>query len=113
MKARTTYWMALPMLQWFAFVAPVAAAQPHTIPALREWTDGQGSYVFGANTRIVVDAAAAESVSATASAFAADLLALTGFTVPVVVDTVPQPGDIALALGSNDSAIGAEGKDMF
>jgi len=31
------------------------------------------------------------------SAFAADLLALAGLTVPV--DTVPQPGDITLAVG--------------
>jgi hexosaminidase len=109
MKARTTYWMALLALQWFAFAAPVEAAQPHTIPALREWSDAQGSYVFGANARIVIDAASAESVSATASVFAADLLSLTGFTLPVLVDTVPQPGDITLALGANDSAIGEEG----
>ena len=109
MKARTTYWTALFVLQWCAFVAPVDAAQPRTIPAFREWTDGQGSYIFGANARIVVGRASAENVSATASALAADLLALTGLTVPVVVDTVPQPGDIALALGSSDSAIGAEG----
>jgi hexosaminidase len=93
----------------FALAAGVQAAQPHTIPALREWTEAQGSYVFGANARIVIDKASAESVSATASAFAADLLALTGVAVPVVVDTVPQPGDLTLALGSNDSSIGEEG----
>ena len=109
MQARTTYWTALLVLQWLALVAPVEAAQPRTIPAFREWTDAQGSYVFGANARIVIDPASAESVSATASALATDLLALTGLTVPVVVDTVPQPGDIALALDSSDSAIGAEG----
>ena len=109
MKARTTYWMALAVLQLLAVGAPLGAAPPRTIPALREWTDAQGSYVFGANTRIVIDSASAESVSATASALAADLLALTGFSIPVVVDTVPQPGDMALALGSSDSSIGDEG----
>ncbi len=109
MKARTTYWTALPVLSLFAFVAPVQAVQPHTIPALREWTDAQGSYVFGANARIVIDKASAENAYATASAFAADLQALTGFTVPVFVDTVPQSGDITLALGSHDPSIGDEG----
>jgi hypothetical protein len=42
MKARTVYWTALLALQWLAFVAPVQSAQPHTIPALREWTDAHG-----------------------------------------------------------------------
>ncbi len=106
---RTPCRTALLVLPLVALVMPVEAAQPHTIPALREWTDAQGSYLFGANARIAIDPASAESVSATASALAADLQALTGFTVPVVVDTVPQAGDITLALGSNDGSIGQEG----
>lgn len=29
-----------------------AAGKPNTIPALREWTDGSGSYIFSASSRI-------------------------------------------------------------
>ncbi|MGD0046950.1 MAG: family 20 glycosylhydrolase [Bryobacteraceae bacterium] len=90
-------------------VQPARAAQPWTIPALREWTDAAGSYTFGAGTRIVVDPASANDLSTTASTFGGELAVLTGMTVPVVIGASPQPGDISLALGATDSTIGEEG----
>lgn len=85
------------------------AEQPRTIPALREWTDAAGSYSFASTTRIVLDSTSSSDLSTTASVFAGDLLALTGFAVPVVVGDSPQASDILLALGATDPAIGEEG----
>ena len=92
-----------------ALVQPARAEQPWTIPSLQEWKDAAGSYQFGANTRIVVDPASAGALSTTASLFRGELAVLTGLTVPVVVGTSLQTGDISLALGAADSRIGEEG----
>jgi len=88
----------------------VQAAQPQTIPALREWTDGSGSYAFSAGSRIVLDATNEAELSTTAAVFADDLLTLTGFTIPVVTGAASvQAGDIYLSLGAADAQIGQEG----
>jgi hexosaminidase len=92
-----------------ALAQPARAEQPWTIPSLQEWKDAAGSYTFGANTRIVVDPASAGALSTTASLFRGELAVLTGLTVPVVVGTSLQTGDISLALGAADSTIGEEG----
>ncbi|MEV6599866.1 discoidin domain-containing protein [Actinoplanes sp. NPDC051346] len=87
---------------------PTAAAVPSNrvmIPTLREWTAGSGSFTFGAASRIVVDAITQPS----GATFAADLLALTGRTVPVVNGGTAQAGDIRLAGGSTDAQLGEEG----
>ncbi|MBV1855183.1 discoidin domain-containing protein [Catellatospora sp. NEAU-YM18] len=75
------------------------------IPTLREWAVGTGVFAFGATSRIIVDTA----TQATGATFAADLLALTGRTIPVVTGATAQAGDIKLALGSADTQLGAEG----
>ncbi|MEV7418872.1 family 20 glycosylhydrolase [Streptomyces sp. NPDC089919] len=89
--------------------AAVAAAAPQTVPALRQWTAGSGSYGFGAGSRIVVDPAYADRLTGEAATFAEDLGALAGRTVPVVTGT-PATGDIALTLG--DATLPAEGYRM-
>jgi hypothetical protein len=65
MNTNTICRAALLVLQLLALVAPAQAAQPNTIAAVREWTDAQGSYLFDANARIIVDKTSSESVSAT------------------------------------------------
>ncbi|WP_412542825.1 family 20 glycosylhydrolase [Longispora sp. K20-0274] len=82
-----------------AAAAPVAAGPPQTVPALREWTAGTGSYAFGATSRITVDPAYAARLTDEAQVLAGDLLDLTGRTVPVVQGS-PAAGDIHLTLGA-------------
>jgi uncharacterized protein (TIGR03437 family) len=112
MKGRMRRLAVLMMFQLGALgslVRPARAEQPWTIPALQEWKDAAGSYTFGANTRIVVDPASSGVLSTTASIFRGELAVLTGLTVPVVVGTSVQTGDISLALGAADPTIGEEG----
>ncbi len=88
---------------------PVHAEKPWTIPALREWSDVAGSYSFGTGTRIVLDPSSAAGIAASALLFRSDLLALTGLEAPIVTSASAQAGDIFLALGAADPAIGEEG----
>jgi hexosaminidase len=83
-----------------------AAGRPNTIPALREWTHGSGSYTFGAASRIVHNGAA---LADEAAVLADDLLRATGLTIAAVAGSGPGPGDIYLTLGAADTAIGNEG----
>jgi len=86
------------------------AAQPKTIPALREWTGGAGSYTFSASSRIVLDATDSAELATTASVFSDDLFTLTGFTIPVITGAASvEAGDIYLSLGAADPEIGQEG----
>lgn len=93
--------------------APAAAANPRpaTIPALREWVGGTGTYQFAETSRIVRNSAHDAALAGTSQTFADDLKALTGYTVTQVTgtpDTVA-PGDIFLSLGADDAALGTEG----
>jgi len=89
---------------------PAHGAAPRTIPALREWTDTSGSYVFGETTQIILEEADAAQLSDAASTLAQDLLDLTGYSIPVVIGiSNAQTGDIYLTLGATDPALGQEG----
>jgi hexosaminidase len=104
------FMLVLAILLLSSFAPAAEAIQPKTIPALRNWEDSLGSYLFGANTRIVVDEDSSSQISTTASVFASDLLALTGYTIPVVIgaDNV-QTGDIYITLVATEPSIGQEG----
>jgi len=99
--------LALPAVS--AGPAAAATAQPQTVPALRQWTGGSGTYTFAATTRIVVDPAYGTQLADEAATFAEDLGALEGRAVQVVTGT-PASGDIALTLG--DGSLPAEGYRM-
>ncbi|MEV4611560.1 family 20 glycosylhydrolase [Kitasatospora sp. NPDC049258] len=83
-----------------------AAAPPQTVPALRQWTAGSGSYTFTAGSRIVVDPAYTAQLADEAATFADDLGQLAGRSVAVTTGTAGA-GDIALTLG--DDTLPAEG----
>ena len=85
--------------------ASAAAAAPQTVPALREWTAGTGSYAFTSGSRVVVDPVYAGALSGEAATFAADLSALAGRTV-ASVQGAPASGDLYLTLGGTDAAEG-------
>jgi hexosaminidase len=75
-----------------------AAAPPQTIPAVRQWTAGSGSFTFSTASRIVVDPAYAAQLDDEAATFASDLKDETGRTVQVVHGAAAT-GDIRLTLG--------------
>ncbi|MGV9266072.1 family 20 glycosylhydrolase [Kitasatospora sp. NPDC003701] len=82
------------------------AGPPRTVPALRQWTAGSGSYTFTTGSRIVLDPASSAQLADEAATFAEDLGQLEGHSVPVTTGTAGA-GDIALSLG--DDALPAEG----
>ncbi|MDH6131959.1 hexosaminidase [Kitasatospora sp. MAA4] len=86
-----------------------STAAPTTVPALRNWTAGTGSFTFSAGSRVVVDPAYAAQITGDAQTFAADLTALEGRTV-AVVQGAAAAGDIALTLGA--STLPTEGYKM-
>ncbi|TDD60589.1 beta-N-acetylhexosaminidase [Kribbella antibiotica] len=96
-------------------VAGAAAAQaanpaPMVIPALREWTGGEGTARL--TGRIVRDAGDAAALATTSAVFADDLRALTGQAVEQVVGQASelQAGDVYLDLAV--SQVGAEGYNL-
>lgn len=82
-----------------AAAAPLAAGPPQTVPALREWTAGTGSYTFGTASRITVDPVYAGRLTDEAQVLADDLKDLTGRTVTVAQGS-PAAGDIHMTLGA-------------
>jgi hexosaminidase len=91
-----------------AHVASATNPIPNTIPALREWTGGTGSYTFGGGARIVRDNA---ELAGTSQTFADDLKTLSGYTIPQVTGTTAdlRGGDLFLSIGSADAQLGIEG----
>lgn len=89
-----------------------AVERPQAIPALREWTDGSGSYTFNAQSRIVLESTGAVQLRETADIFAEDLLQLTGLHIPVVTAENPQAGDIVLRLHDTGMTPGNEGYSL-
>lgn len=87
-----------------------ASARPETIPAIKEWTDGgAGAYKFNSSGRVVIDNVYSSQLWATAATFAGDLQSLSGWTIPVVVDSVYGAGDIFISLNAVDSSFGLQG----
>jgi hexosaminidase len=88
-----------------------ANPRPQTIPALQEWTGGTGSFSYSSASRIVRSTAQATILATTSQVFADDLRALTGRTPTETTGTPAdlRAGDIYLALGSTDTALGTEG----
>ncbi len=107
-------WRALATLCLTLTAATLAApptpanAAPHqqTVPAMRQWTAGTGSYTFTPTSRIAVDPAYAGQLASDATVFASDLGALAGRTISVVQLASPATGDIFLTLGGTDPAEG-------
>ncbi|HVK22397.1 MAG TPA: family 20 glycosylhydrolase [Actinokineospora sp.] len=91
--------------------AQTANPRPTTIPALQEWTGGTGSFTYSTSARIVRATANATTLATTSQVFADDLRVSTGYSPAQVTGTTAdlRAGDIYLALGSTDSALGTEG----
>ena len=85
--------------------AHAASGPPQTVPAVRTWSAGSGSYAWGTASRVVVDPAYATQLQGDAATFATDLSALEGRTVGVAQGTAG-PGDIALTLGGSQPSEG-------
>jgi hexosaminidase len=89
----------------------MANPRPQTIPALREWTGGSGTFRLRRRPRIVVPRRYRRRLRSTARVFARDLARLTGRRVRVVTrrGVRPRRGDIQLLLRARNPALGREG----
>ncbi|MCX4671988.1 family 20 glycosylhydrolase [Streptomyces sp. NBC_01381] len=92
-----------------AQATPSAAAEPpRTVPALTDWTPGEGSYSYGPDTRLVARGKAARQVART---LADDLRAAGEGRVPVA-DVTPRDGDIVIDVDPARERLGREGYEL-
>jgi hexosaminidase len=87
---------------------PHGAAKPVTIPALQRWRPAPGTWRLGASTEIVVSSKSPAAV-AEAQVLADSLRPFVRGLIPVVVDTAPDVGDIAMRITGPTSRLGREG----
>lgn len=96
--------------------APNANPTPFVIPSLQQWNGGHGTWTLSGKTRIVVNPKVADGVAADAqytfmanpsnlkdfaASFQADIEAVTGHKVEVVVSEHCGPDDIFLTVGAD------------
>jgi Glycosyl hydrolase family 20, catalytic domain/Glycosyl hydrolase family 20, domain 2 len=83
--------------------------QPRIVPAVREWQGATGDFTLTGQSRVVVNPAYAADLTPTGQALQADIAAITGHKVGLVVADTPASGDLFLTLGNADKTLGSEG----
>ena len=105
--------LILAILATAAWVAAAEAANPRpaTIPALREWEGGEGSFRLRRGSRIVIPAALRRRLHPEARLLASDVAELAGWRPRIVASRRKRlrPGDIRLGLGARAPDLGGEG----
>ena len=91
----------------------VYAVRPLTIPALKEWSDGTGEFVFSSDSRIVIDNKYSSQLLEDAKTFKDDIKFLKNIDVQIVSDAQSKPGDIFLTMDTKDTDIGKEGYTLM
>jgi len=86
----------------------VSAAEG-VVPALREWVPEEGSLRLSPEFRVAVNVRQQTPLLDTADTFRADLLAISGLSLPFTTAAMARDGDIYLTLGADDSGVGDEG----
>src|SRR5689334_8159923 len=81
------------------------APRPWTVPALRQWTPGTGTFTLGPTTRVVVPASESAALGAVATRLANEL------AVPFGLSTTAGPGEILLRRAP-DAGLGTEGYQL-
>lgn len=94
------------------FQVPSLANRPLTIPALKEWHDSTGFFLYGANARIVLDGKYKDLLLNDSRTLREDLKALKGFQHYIINADRPKKGDIFLTLSATDSILGDQGYRM-
>ena len=100
--------LTLPVTPVRAVARDAQPTAPVTVPALTDWTPGQGSYVYGKGVRLVADGPAGRRVADT---LAEDLRAAGHGSVPVVPGGA-RAGDIVIDVRPSRGALGAEGYEL-
>ena len=100
--------LTLPVTPVQAVARDAQPTAPVTVPALTDWTPGQGSYVYGKGVRLVADGPAGRRVADT---LADDLRAAGHGSVPVVPGGA-RAGDIVIDVRPSRGALGAEGYEL-
>lgn len=100
--------LCLVLFVWgFSAAAAATQSKPFTIPEIREWVPGKGSFQPGDATRIVCSSSADAELLQVAERFAADYAVMFGRQLPVVQGRGTK-GDIIFALAA-DKGLGEEG----
>lgn len=94
-----------------AVAAPAYAANasPVIVPSVQEWTGGSGNWTATSSSRVVVSSADSAALAQVTDRLRADFTGENGYGLPVAVGAAPSSGDIVLALGSTDQALGDQG----
>lgn len=95
-----------------ADASPAPNAPPLVVPTLQKWQGGEGRWMWGAQTRLLVDPAHATTLQPIAEKLAGDIRTLTGMRAAVSVGNQAKGQDIVLRMTSCGSAsplIGTEG----
>ncbi|MER5682382.1 family 20 glycosylhydrolase [Streptomyces sp. NPDC002205] len=82
---------------------------PKVVPALREWSGGQGTLALGQGSRIVVDDGNEKTLTDEARTLRDELAEVAGLDVPMVSASHPRDGDIFLSVQGADRELGPEG----
>ena len=85
---------------------------PKTIPAIKEWKDATGLYVFTPKSRIVIDKNFIAKLTPEAQTFLEDIKSLKNDNLIIKNDEIPVQGDIYLTMNSTDSILENEGYSM-
>lgn len=94
---------------FFSGVAQTINPQPFVIPALREWTGSQGTFILKNNAAIVVDPLYSKQLMSAAVTFLEDLQTVKGTAHLKIKNGKPAKGDIYLTLDPADTSLGKEG----
>ncbi len=87
--------------------------KPKTIPAIREWIDFPGRFVFTPKSKIIIDKNYYDELFETALTFSEDIMALKSFKPEVISGDSAGGSDFFMTLSNNDDTIGKEGYEMF
>ena len=105
---RLRFCLAMALTASTVLTANATGAKPKTIPAVKQWNEGSGSFLLAPSSRIVVDQKSVSALTATAEVFASDVSNLSGWKLPVSAGR-PRSGDIYLRLSPVEAGMGAEG----
>lgn len=87
--------------------------KPKTIPALKEWEDKNGKFIFNNSSRILIDPDYTYQLSSTAQTFQNDIKDLKGFQINIGNGNQCDAGDILITLNSQDTTLGDEGYSLL
>jgi hexosaminidase len=97
------------ILLLFFYNEVIFAEKPLTIPALKEWKDETGEFIFNHSSRIFIDPKYSQQLLTEAQTLIEDIKNLKGINLSIEIGNYTKLGDIFLTMNSEDKDIGKEG----